>query len=77
MFIQQFWSGAANGIVPEGAAREGLRRIGNGLWNLLPLPKSLNAWFGRHFFAAELFATAYYAVMTFAPVQAAFALFEE
>ncbi len=70
VFIQQFWSRAANGIVPEGAAREGLRRIGNGLWNLLPIPKSLNAWFSRHFFAAELFATAYYAVMTFAPVQA-------
>ncbi|AFY50369.1 RHS repeat-associated core domain protein [Nostoc sp. PCC 7524] len=69
VFIQQAWSrsGGPNQIYNNLAANEGLRRIGNGLWNLMPIPASLNGWLGRSPVATQLFATFYYSLVFFGP----------
>jgi RHS repeat-associated protein len=69
VFIQQAWSrsGGPNQLYQNLAANEGLRRIGNGLWNLMPIPASLNGWLGRSPIATQLFATFYYSLVFFGP----------
>ena len=73
VFIQQAWSrgGSTKQIFDDVAANEGLRRIGNGLWNLLPIPRGLNNYLGRSELGTQLLATAYYSVVVFGPWQAA------
>jgi RHS repeat-associated protein len=69
VFIQQAWSKGAGQIYDDVLANEGLRRVGNGIWNLLPIPRSLNNWLGRsgyvHQLATQLIATAYYSIIVF------------
>jgi len=69
VFIQQAWSkrGGPNEVFNSVAASEGLRRIGNGLWNLMPIPRSLNGFLGRNPGATQVFATFYYSLATFGP----------
>jgi hypothetical protein len=69
VLIQQAWSraGGPNQLYNNLAANEGLRRIGNGLWNLMPIPASLNGWLGRSPIATQLFATYYYSLVFFGP----------
>jgi RHS repeat-associated protein len=79
VFVQQFWSRVSSSgrIFSDGAANEGLRRIGNGLWNLLPIPRGLNNYLGQNELATELFATAYYSIITFGASQTFGELFLE
>ncbi|MET0752082.1 MAG: PKD domain-containing protein [Pyrinomonadaceae bacterium] len=67
VFIQQCWSrvGGPNQIYRNLAANEGLRRVGNGLWNLLPIPRALNGALGRSELGTQLVATAYYSLITY------------
>jgi RHS repeat-associated protein len=67
VLIQQAWSkaGGPNQIYDDLVANEGLRRLGNGLWNLLPIPRSLNGFLGRSPAASALFATAYYGLVAY------------
>jgi RHS repeat-associated protein len=71
IFIQQAWTSARSGeqIYNNLLANEGLRRLGNGIWNLLPLPRSLNNWLGHQTvvsqFATQMVATAYYSIIVF------------
>jgi RHS repeat-associated protein len=62
IFVQQAWSrgGSAAQIFENVEANEGLRRIGNGLWNLIPIPGALNNFLGRSAVASGVFATLYY-----------------
>jgi len=78
IFIQQAWSrvGSQQQLYNNVLANEGLRRIGNGLWNLIPIPASINNWLGRSPIATQMIASIYYAVMVFGPVQAAAQLAE-
>jgi RHS repeat-associated protein len=73
VFVQQAWSrvGSQQQLYSNLLANEGLRRIGNGLWNLIPIPASINNWLGRSPIATQMIATVYYAVMVFGPAQAA------
>jgi RHS repeat-associated protein len=72
IFIQQAWSrvGSQQQLYSNVLANEGLRRIGNGLWNLIPIPAGLNNWLGRSPIAAQMIATMYYVVVVFGPAQA-------
>ncbi len=63
VYIQQAWS--RGGLYDDVMANEGLRRIGNGLWNLLPIPGSLNSLLGRCPEATQLLATAYYSFIVY------------
>jgi hypothetical protein len=69
VFIQQAWSKGTGQIYDDLLANEGLRRVGNGIWNLMPIPRALNNWLGRsgyvHQLATQLIATAYYSIMVF------------
>ncbi|HEU4768602.1 MAG TPA: RHS repeat-associated core domain-containing protein [Pyrinomonadaceae bacterium] len=71
VYVQQAWSrvGSSHQLYDDVAANEGLRRIGNGLWNLLPIPKSLNAFLGQNNaigqVATQMFATAYYSIIVY------------
>src|SRR5262249_6499858 len=71
VFVQQAWSkvGGPNQLYNSVAANEGLRRVGNGLWNLLPIPKALNAFLGQNNalgkVATQMFATAYYSIIVY------------
>lgn len=67
VFIQQAWSraGSARQLFAAVAENEGLRRVGNGLWNLLPVPRALNQALGRSILGTQLFATAYYSIIAF------------
>ncbi len=77
VFIQQAWSrsGGPNQIFDSVAANEGLRRVGNGLWNLLPIPASLNQTLGRSVVGTQAFATAYYSILVFGPFHTLFNFF--
>lgn len=62
IIIQQAWSKVGGNyqiFADDIFANEGLRRLGNGLWNLLPIPASLNSAF-RNEWLAGLFASLYY-----------------
>jgi hypothetical protein len=68
VFIQQAWtSGGSKTIYSSVTANEGLRRIGNGLINLLPIPRSLNNWLGQagNEWATSMLATIYYSIIVF------------
>ncbi len=71
VFVQQAWSRATSPhqLYDDVAANEGLRRVGNGLWNLLPIPKSLNGFLGQNNalgqVATQMFATAYYSIIVY------------
>ncbi len=71
MFVQQAWSrvGSEHQLYANVYANEGLRRVGNGLWNLLPIPASLNGFLGQNNalgqVATQIFATAYYSIIVF------------
>jgi len=69
VFIQQAWSrvGGPNQVFKDLSATEGLRRVGNGLWNLLPIPRSVNSYLGRTPLGTEMFATAYYSILVYGP----------
>jgi len=76
VYVQQAWSrvGSSNLLFPDDAiATEGLRRLGNGLWNLLPVPKIVNRTLGANNatgeFMTEMVATAYYSLLVFGPTQ--------
>lgn len=71
VFIQQAWSrvGGPSQMFDDLAANEGLRRIGNGLWNLLPIPRVLNQALGRSPIGAQMLATAYYSILVYGPWQ--------
>lgn len=62
ILIQQAWSrvGGPNQIFSDIAANEGLRRMGNGLWNLIPLPRALNAALGQSKVFTAAFASLFY-----------------
>jgi RHS repeat-associated protein len=66
IFVQQAWSrgGSAFQIFESVEANEGLRRIGNGLWNLIPVPGALNQ-FLTNSVAAGVFATIYYGAIVY------------
>jgi fibro-slime domain-containing protein/RHS repeat-associated protein len=65
VWIQQAWSraGGPNQLFDDIAANEGLRRMGNGLWNLLPIPAALNGALGRSPLGTQVFATVYYTII--------------
>ncbi len=66
IFVRQSWSrvGAPNQIYDDLLANRGLQRLGNGLWNLLPIPKGLHGML--HGPAGDaLFATVFYGLVTF------------
>lgn len=65
VWIQQAWSrsGGPNQLFDDIAANEGLRRMGNGLWNLLPIPAALNGALGRSVLGTQVFATVYYTII--------------
>jgi len=67
VFIQQAWSrvGSPSQLYNDVLANEGLRRLGNGLWNLLPIPASLNRLLGTNPFATQILATAYYSIIVY------------
>jgi RHS repeat-associated protein len=69
VFIQQAWTrvGGPNQMFADLAANEGLRRIGNSMLNLLPIPRSLNGLLGRSPVGTQLFATAYYSILAYGP----------
>jgi RHS repeat-associated protein len=73
VFVQQAWSRATSPLqlYDDVAANEGLRRVGNGLWNLLPIPRSFNAFLGQNNalgqVATQMFATAYYSILVYGP----------
>ena len=70
VFIQQAWTraGGPNQLFLDVAENEGLRRIGNGLWNLLPVPSWLNAALGQSpLVGTPIFATAYYSILAYGP----------
>jgi hypothetical protein len=71
VWIQQAWSrvGSSQQIYGNLLANQGLKRIANGLWNLLPIPRGLNNYLGSRPYATELFATAYYSMITFGASQ--------
>jgi RHS repeat-associated protein len=73
IFIQQASSrgGSASQVYTDVLANEGLRRIGNGGWNLMPIPRSLNGWLGQpgNEVATQVFATFIYSVAVFGPMQ--------
>jgi hypothetical protein len=73
IFIQQAWSrvGSQHQLYENVLANEGLRRIGNGLWNLIPIPAGINGWLGRSPIVTQMIASIYYSVMVFGPAQAA------
>ena len=66
IFVQQAWSrvGSAFQIFEDVEANEGLRRIGNGLWNLIPVPGALNQFLTSPV-AAGVFATVYYGAIVY------------
>jgi hypothetical protein len=79
VFIQQCWSrvGSSSQLYGDLVANEGLRRIGNGLWNLLPIPAAINSWLGRPPVgpvATQMLATFYYSVIVFGSAHIAAAL---
>ena len=78
IFIQQAWSrvGSPQQLYDNVLANEGLRRIGNGLWNLIPIPAGFNNWLGRSPMTTQMIASIYYAVLAFGPAQAAVAAAE-
>jgi hypothetical protein len=67
VFIQQAWSkvGSKHRLYQNVLVNEGLRRVGNGLWNLLPIPARLNNLLGKSPVGTQLFATAYYSFWFF------------
>ena len=71
VYIQQAWSrlGSASQLYSDVLANEGLRRVGNGLWNLLPIPASLNNALGRTALGTQMLATFYYSIIVFTPYQ--------
>jgi hypothetical protein len=73
VLLQQAWSrvgGPSQIYWDDLLANEGLRRLANGLWNLLPIPASLNALLGQFESLAAVFATLYYAVVAYGIEQA-------
>lgn len=55
VFLQQRWwrAGGSTQWFPNNPAENiGLRKIGNAGINLMPMPRSLNRWFGRHAWAS-------------------------
>lgn len=79
--IQQAWTGGANLLPAKVAANEGLRRLGNGLWNLAPIPRFLNSFLGstefRREFFTPIFATIWYSMLFFGPWQTVRAISED
>jgi hypothetical protein len=67
VWVQQAWSraGSSAQLFDDIAANEGLRRMGNGLWNLLPIPSTLNNALGRSPVGTQVFATAFYSFIAF------------
>jgi RHS repeat-associated protein len=60
--IQQAWSrsGGPNQFFDDALANEGLRRLGNGLWNLIPIPAAMNRALGNSPAFTAAFATLFY-----------------
>jgi hypothetical protein len=73
VFIQQAWSkaGSSHQLYDDVLANEGLRRIGNGVWNLLPIPASLNNWLGKSPLATQIVATVYYSIIVYGGIDVA------
>jgi RHS repeat-associated protein len=71
IFVQQSWyNGApANRIYQDLVANRGLQRIGDALWNLMPLPASAHAVLSSNPIARQVLATAYYSLIVFGPTQ--------
>jgi RHS repeat-associated protein len=73
LVIQQAWTGGASPLYTRVAANEGLRRLGNGLWNLAPIPRFLNSSLGSTPIMREvgtpIFATLWYSTLFFGPWQ--------
>jgi RHS repeat-associated protein len=71
VFVQQCWyKGApANRIYKDLVANSGLQRIGDALWNLMPLPASAHAVLSSNPIARQVLATAYYSLIVFGPTQ--------
>ncbi len=83
VFIQQSWfrAGGPNQIFENLLENRGLQRLGNGYWNLLPIPRSLNAALGANTakvrFLTSMFATAVYSTIVFGPAQAIAAITDD
>jgi hypothetical protein len=68
--IQQSWSrvgSAAQVYADDIFANEGLRRLGNGFWNLIPIPATLNNALGRTPGGTALFGALYYGSAVWGP----------
>jgi RHS repeat-associated protein len=78
IYIQQSWFrvGSPNQLYTSLLENQGLRRIGNAGWNLMPIPASLNGWLGRSAVNTQLFSTFIYAVAVFGPIQVSEAVSE-
>ncbi len=79
IFVQQAFSraGSAAQVFEDVAANEGLRRIGNGLWNLIPIPGVLNNFLGRSVVATGTFAAMYYGAIVYGGYNLFAAVFDE
>jgi hypothetical protein len=71
VFVQQAWTraGSAAQIYSNAVANEGLRRLANGGWNLLPIPRAFNNWLGKSPLATQVFSTAIYSALVFGPAE--------
>jgi RHS repeat-associated protein len=71
ILIRQAFSrpGSAMQLYDDVAANEGLRRVGNSLFNLIPLPESVHAAVHSCPIGPQILATAYYSIITFGSTQ--------
>jgi len=64
IWIKQAWSRIGpNQLYDDVLANEGLRRFGNGFWNLIPLPHAVHSFITIHPIAAPLFASTVYVLV--------------
>jgi len=79
IFVQQAFSrvGSAAQVFEDVAANRGLQRIGNGLWNLIPIPGVLNNFLGRSVVATGAFAALYYGAIVYGGYELLSAVFDE
>ncbi len=78
-FVAQALSrtGGPNQLYDDILANDGLRRVGNGLWNLLPLPRSVHQWIHASEIGRQVLAIIYYAIIAYGPTNAILAFFRD
>ncbi len=67
--LQCFSRKGPNQLFTDVFENEGLRRLGNGLWNMAPIPRFLNNFISNSERWAPIFATIWYSTLFFGPWQ--------